>query len=737
MLTITSLALGTLLVSSTPQDGPPPGSREAMWPAPTEEDWAKPCLVTWERTWDDAVAVSRETGQPILICVNMDGEIASEHYAGIRYREPEKAALYAPYICVIASVYRHTPRDYDPEGMRIPCPRFGSVTCGEHIAIEPILFGQYFEDTRVAPRHIMVELDSTETYDVYYAFDTDSVFKAISDGIENRKIEPRVILRGDRAVTELVESRHVKDREAVEVAYIKGTTEVRRNLLMRAVELGADPPLDLLRQAVFGFDMELSKLARESLSQANAPAAVDLINEALRVPMEVGEREKLIQALERIGEGDVRARTLAVVHRGLTRSSDTVDVEDWSRSLTEAKPAAQQEWSAIALQLEYRAEASKARPADADAQLELAESWLALAVDPGTSAALAADPQTSTRYATFLFEDARRAALKSLELGASGWRLDAVLALTSYYLGETEQAYAQAEEAVATLPSGAEGWNAVAVLGLFAQGRREAIAKKARAREEWPGQWMTDVHAAYSVIAKHPLGTDLHIVSHHDFLKDLQAPAQAARVLEEGLARFPDSALLHDRQRAQILADKGVAGLEAAYEALLAREDASPGLPWHAGYTSLVAAEFHRRERRPAEAAAAYARGMAHFERYIQTNTESRASADHYIAMALASNARLALEAGELEAALDGILASFERKEDAADNLDGLGISPVGTANMLRARLEQAQKSNLVTKLDAALASLDPELLRLPVNERGGPRRRPGGGQRPGREGGR
>ncbi len=74
--------------------------REQMWPAPTAEDWAKPVLITFQRTWDDAVAVSKETGKPILICINMDGEIASEHYAGVRYRQPEIAELYEPYVCV-------------------------------------------------------------------------------------------------------------------------------------------------------------------------------------------------------------------------------------------------------------------------------------------------------------------------------------------------------------------------------------------------------------------------------------------------------------------------------------------------------------------------------------------------------------------------------------------------------------------------------------------------------------
>ena len=131
-------------------------SREEMWYAPTEDDWAKPCLIQWQRTWDDALAVAKESGKPILICVNMDGEIASEHYAGVRYRQPDIAALYSPYVTVMASVYRHTPRDHDDEGNRIPCPRFGGVTCGEHIAIEPVLFEKFFDggEGRATSHHV-------------------------------------------------------------------------------------------------------------------------------------------------------------------------------------------------------------------------------------------------------------------------------------------------------------------------------------------------------------------------------------------------------------------------------------------------------------------------------------------------------------------------------------------------------------------------------------------------------
>ncbi|MCA8955684.1 MAG: hypothetical protein KDC87_06410, partial [Planctomycetes bacterium] len=90
--TVLLLLAGSLLaVTSTAQQQGKPiplgtvqgtAAREQMWRPPTAEEWKKPVLIRFQRTWNDAVAVSRETGKPILVCVNMDGEIASEHYAG-------------------------------------------------------------------------------------------------------------------------------------------------------------------------------------------------------------------------------------------------------------------------------------------------------------------------------------------------------------------------------------------------------------------------------------------------------------------------------------------------------------------------------------------------------------------------------------------------------------------------------------------------------------------------------
>lgn len=710
-------------------------SREAMWPAPTAEDWKKPCQITFQRTWEDALAVSRETGKAILVCVNMDGEIASEHYAGIRYRDPEIAKLYEPYVCVIASVYRHNPRDFDEQGRRILCPRFGSVTCGEHIAIEPGLYQEFFDGRRIAPRHVGVELDGMEMYDVYYAFDTDSVFNAIREGITNRPDTPPTVVRGDRPILERVASRDIRDRIAVEAAYENGDGELRRSLLEAALEHSEAEPVDLLRQAVFGFDTSLSQLARRTLAECESRGAVELITEALRVPLDEGERDDLIAALARIGETSPRSRMLAVVHKGLSSRSSVVNVEGWSQAFeartvgagevgttgtastgATASQGASEEVSTTESWLARQAEVLASD--DAMAHVELAEAFLAFAEE---------QPETEAEFARSLILDARQTALAAEELGAYGWRVNAVVALTAKALGGSEEAHARAEAAVSTMPPGEAGRNAVGVLGIFAEARRQTIARAVREKRDWQswsrafegtGQWLTDLHAAYSVLERHPLGNDEHVMSHYDYLRLLGAAGQASRVLDEGLARFPDSPILHDRLRGRILREKGPGGLEAYYEARLREQDVPQNLEWYAGYASIVAAEFHRRRGHEAEAIAAYDRGIAHYERNVASNPESRETADHFVALALAGRARVALEREDFENAVKEIQASFARNPSAAASLDGLGISPVDTAKMLLARLQERKLGGLATTVEAELGKLDPELLRLPAYER-------------------
>ncbi|MCE9634660.1 MAG: hypothetical protein K8T90_03055 [Planctomycetes bacterium] len=692
---------------------PPQGSaREAMWPAPTAEDWKKPCLITWQRSWEDAQAVSKETGKAVLVCINMDGEIASEHYAGVRYRQPETAAMYEPYVCVIASVYRHTPRDYDDQGRRIPCPRFGGVTCGEHIALEPIVYEKYLDGQRVAPRHIGVELDGKEMYDVYYANDTASVFKQIRDGVAGRATPP-VVVRSDRPVVERVASHDVADRAAVESGYEKGDAATRKALLEAALARGGAAPLDLLRLAVFGFDVEMSRLARAALAKSESPDATNLIVEAMRVPMEPAERDALIAALGRLGTASPRAKWLATVYQGLS-NRPTVEAKDWARVRESSAPQdPKPEWRTIQDRWDVASAAARAKPDDALAQLDLAEAALALAVD--TPKSLADDPKASRFFTRHMLEDARVAATEAERLGAAtgptSWRVNGVLALAAYYGGDTATAYVRAEPAMKAMPAGEYGWNSMAVITVFAESRWKAIQKAVREKQPWPPQYLADLHGAYSVLLRHPRATDSQVLWHYDFLGWLGATDQQARILDEAMARFPASQLLHDRLRIRTLREKGPEALEAAYDALLAKPDAPAAMQWFAAKAYVVAAESHRRGLRPQQASAAYDKAVARYDRAIELDPDRRTDGDPAVALAMAGRSRLAYQAGDDDRALAEILQSFERSPKTAGTRDGVGITPAETAQMLLARLRVQKREAEEKRLFDAMSKLDPELL--------------------------
>ncbi len=733
---ISSAIFALIVVSATVAQNPPatPVSREQMWFAPTAEDWKKPCLIQWQRTWEDAQAVAKETGKPILICVNMDGEIASEHYAGVRYRRPETAGLYDAYSCVIASTYRHTPRDHDEQGRRIPCPRFGTVTCGEHISIEPFLFERYFEGTRVAPRHIMIGDDGKEAYDVFYAWDTDSVFKSIKDGVANRPKTPP-INRADRPILDRVLSKESSDRAAVEAAFASGDRETRAALLRKASEAGAEANVDLLRLGVFSLDTDLAKASREALAKSTSDSAVELISDAMRTPLPPEERTALMGALDRLGASSDRARTLVVVHRGLAGRSPALDAASWQRALEGAAPEFVDE-SVIASRLEA-ADATMASQ-NPDVLLDLADAYLFRATSSDT---------VGERKSQIT--SARKAHNAAKLVNASGWRAEMLDAVTAWYEDNAAAARKAAEAAMAFTPASPESWNSMLVLGLFTEARQQAILRSVRRKEAWPGEWLADVHAAYAILAKHPFGNASQVAGHYDFLKWLGAKGQAFTILETGLIRFPNSWALHDRYRSQLIEDRGPDGMESQYASVIAERDrvAPPrstrgvgntvlgelaakadgprGLETFAAFGSIIAAESHRKANEASKALAAYQRALALCDRALNLDPLAEAAARRFMTFAHGGIGRVQFETGDLVTAVDSIIAAFSAAPASANELDGMNLSAVDTAKQLLTALKAKGMVGLAAKLDSAMGRLDPKQLELPAFERGGPPTRP------------
>ncbi|MHC4822371.1 MAG: hypothetical protein ACYTDX_11745, partial [Planctomycetota bacterium] len=322
-------------------------------------------------------------------------------------------------------------------------------------------------------------------------------------------------------------SKDVGDRTAVESAYREGDKAQREALLKKALENPSQAPLDLLRLAVFGLDADMAKLARKALAASDTPGAIGLIVDAMRVPMAPAERDALIEALARLGRASPKARWLAVVHTGLASSAGAVDIREWKSAGAKYEAPDRRDLDELESTL---ASTSEEEPQDAAVLTELAESYLARAMSARNSGnALMRDARIFARLG---FEDARRMALQAEERGGAGWRTDTVLALSAYYSGDADGAYPRAEAAVKALPAGEGSWNSYAVLTVFAEGRWKAIKKAVNAKEDWPPEWLTDLHSAYGVLRDHPHGTDAQVLWHYRLLSWLGSPAQAIRVLE-------------------------------------------------------------------------------------------------------------------------------------------------------------------------------------------------------------
>ncbi len=242
-----------------------PGARVG---APAEAPDTRQIL--WQRELEPALALARAENRPLLLAVNMDGESASDRIVLENYRDPAFVAATRPFVCLVASVFRHNPRDYDEHGRRIPCPRLGECTCGEHLALEPQLFERFLSDgERVAPRHALVLPDGGKAWDLSLSFDLHDIDRALQASAQGERERrgaqaaelPCAVPELDWAA--LAARRDARGRRALEerLAYARGETPLAHAL--EAIAAHGDAGAAAALRLVVARLAELSPALRE------------------------------------------------------------------------------------------------------------------------------------------------------------------------------------------------------------------------------------------------------------------------------------------------------------------------------------------------------------------------------------------------------------------------------------------------------------------------------------------
>jgi hypothetical protein len=686
------LVHGLLLFASfLPQDPTAPGSRRGNANRGVDPAaWDRPPLIAWQRNLADAEAISKATGKPLLVCVNLDGEPASEQFASGRYRDPEFARLLESYVPVIVSVNRHNPKDHDAQGRRIPCPRFGRVTCGEHVEAEPLAFQRWFKDNPVAPRHVAISAAGKELFDRFLDTDLRVVDEALLE--HGKDVKAGTDATGQDAAL----------RAGQEEAYLAADAAGRKQLLTKAASSKTEP-FELIRLGMMDQSQELRTVARTALAQQLAPAAYSALADAMRAARDAGERSEIVALLEKLGARDPRARAAVVVPKALLARSAHVDVEAWRKALAGAQPqppVAAPDEDTLDRTIDEINKKLRADPKDASLHLALGEATLQFA-----RARIAAG-----KNPRLLLEDVKNAASNGEKNGGPADQAKALRARAAFLLGDSDQVRPLAGLALPSALKGAASADALELLWLVAWSNHSAIARAQNENASWPGEWLTDAHCAFQVMALHPLVTADHFASHVDLLSAVGAPDQALQVLDGALARHPDAVSLHQRFRDVLLADVGPEGLEAAYEAMV-QKASTPALLWFHGYATITVAEAFKRKSRSALAKDAYGRAIARFEASVAGNAGFKDSANHYLAFAHAGRARMHMDLRDLDAAVADMLKAMACKADVADQEDGLTRTPRMTAQLLRDALERAKKTELIERYEQELQKVAPDLL--------------------------
>ena len=670
---IAAIVLAAALLPK-PQDPPAPAPRR-----PAQR-------VAWQRSLADALALQSQTGLPLLIAVNMDGEVFNDRFAATTYKDTQFVASTSGYICVIASPDRHTKSDYDALGNRIECPRFGGCTCSEHINIEPELFRRYFQGKRNAPRHVGVTSAGKVVFDRFLDRSMQTAIDAVAD---NRGGSLAKHLQAPESVKEMFRRRDAMARSILEQRYRDADKTGRRELLELAAKADNDP-VDLLRMGLRDPDGDLVGLAAAALSKVGGSDALIDIEDALASVEDAGIRTRLIQQLGALGREDPAAARMA---------------QQFSRKAEVAPPPWSNEWASSDM-LEGRAGIERAldrvesaigkAPNDDELRFELAMAQAAFATML---------MQENGSGIEFWLADADRN-LKKVSAPELRFEARALTAVIAWYMSNADLARRAAQEALTAKACRRrpDAWLASNFLDVLVQlTAQSAYARAQEGAQVSLADEIARVNMAFTLLEAAGTARESGLLAGIGLLEYAGLRAEARTRLEALAVEFPTSTAVHDRWRNRMLVDWGAERMRHRYAKFATEAADKATAEWFAGYAALVAGDRHTSDRRKIEADNAYTDAIERFARSAAANPNYAESSNHYGVFALAGRAWIRHERGDSEAAVDDLLRAADLRPDSLDQDDGLQRKPRGVAVRLHDALQSAGEAALAARLQPML----------------------------------
>ncbi|MEZ5967021.1 MAG: hypothetical protein R3F56_24495 [Planctomycetota bacterium] len=684
--------------------------------------------ILWQRSLDDALALARAEGRPLLIALNMDGESASDRIVHENYRDPAFVSASRACVCLVASVFRHSPRDHDEYGRRIPCPRLGEVTCGEHIALEPILFDRYLTDgERVAPRHAVIRPDGTKAFDLSLCFDLRDIDRALQRVVDEAGVAtlaapratswPQLAARRDHrgraqledALTAAMAPAAMHEAlAAVAAAGDVGALDALRVLAMRGPSLDpglrqqtlatarhlelAGPLAAAVRQRVqYGARGDLaghasswlpmlaeldgsSATTRTFLLACLGVASADpATNEALARSLGTGAQTKVEACLSEHGGDHTLEDTLQVAR--------AVTAQAGGATLPRAQPTGDQmpEADVLERQLDELERALRAAPDDATLHARFGKASL----DLGRRRL-----DAQQKDAPLLFQDAERHLRQALEADGqqATWWIER--ARTAYFLTRFREQVEYGERAFAAARSAAfasapqrdlladavlDDPLAIEALRWVGDGHARLLAERAGQDPTAEFAGILDCLRALGTVAASPFADGKDWLSLGSACGALGLWHEELTVLIAGAMRLPADGDLRQAIHGSLW-NLGRIDLAPVWaDTIGAQRRPQADSAWFAGYARILAAEDQRRCEQPELALSIYAAAAAKLERARALRPDYAASCTQQIAHTWLGRGFAHARAGRQQQAADCLLSAVRTGASVRDARDGLG----------------------------------------------------------------
>jgi HEAT repeat protein len=285
--------------------------------------------VEWMGNWDEAFALARKTGRPVMVCINSkDGEQANERAAKATYRDPWFVPLSGRFVMIVVSTRKH--------GGVVGCPRFGKVTCDQHLACWKKLrehHGKEFllpgtTDEMISPQHAWFAPDGRLLHRKEYELSRDDLLRRMRSVLaelgqqtgpeEKRRTSSAPMDDADRAQLERLRTGNAKTRWAALGTLLAAEKVDVHAALLKLLKSSRDVALrcDILRafgharvhdarpaiEARLGDEEELIRsFAAVALEGIGDPASIRVLNRRSQTERKPVVRKNLCRAMGACG----------------------------------------------------------------------------------------------------------------------------------------------------------------------------------------------------------------------------------------------------------------------------------------------------------------------------------------------------------------------------------------------------------------------------------------------------